>query len=107
MSWKYLDKSKISDERKYNVLRSPIITEKTTKASQYNQYAFEVAPDANKHEIKQAVESLFKVSVVKVNVSNLKGKSKRFRGTMGVQKDVKKAIVTLKQGDALDVGVGV
>ncbi len=107
MSWKYFDKTIISSERKFNVLRNPLVTEKTTRVGEFNQYAFEVAADANKHEVKQAVESLFKVSVTKVNMINIAGKVKRFRGRVGVQNGVRKAIVTLKQGDILDVGVGV
>lgn len=107
MSWKYLDKTKISSERTLTVIRNPLITEKTTLVSQFNQYAFEVAADANKHEVKQAIESLFNVSVIKVNMINIGGKTKIFRGRRGVQNSIRKAIVTLKQGDTLDVAVGV
>ena len=107
MSWKYLSKRIISQERSLQVLRRPWITEKSTTATQYNQYSFEVVHDAAKDEVKQAVEKLFNVSVTKVNVINEFGKRKVFRGTKGRQKDIRKAIVTLKQGEVIDFGVGV
>ena len=107
MSWKYLNKKPISEERKFTVLRRPLITEKYTIVSQYSHFAFEVAADANKHEVKLAVESLFKVHVVKVNILNEIGKQKSFKGRLGQQKGIRKAIVVLKAGETIDVGIGV
>ena len=92
--------------RHYDVIRSPIITEKSTMASENNQVMFNVAPDATKPAIKQAVEALFGVKVTAVNTMVRKGKVKRFRGRTGRQSDVKKAIVTLAEGDSIDVTTG-
>jgi large subunit ribosomal protein L23 len=99
--------SPLSRNQIMNVLRKPIISEKTTLISEHNQVTFEVAIDSNKAEIKQAVESLFNVSVTAVNTIRVKGKVKRFRGMLGKRKDVKKAIVTLADGDMIDVASGV
>lgn len=90
----------------YDVIRKPIITEKATMASEHNAVVFEVAIDANKPQIKEAVESLFGVKVKAVNTSITKGKVKRFRGKLGVRKDVKKAYVTLEEGNTIDVSTG-
>ncbi len=90
----------------YDVIRKPIITEKATMASENNVVVFEVAPDAKKPEIKDAVESLFNVQVVSVNTSVLKGKVKRFRGKLGKRNDVKKAYVRLAEGQSIDVTTG-
>ena len=90
----------------YDNIVSPIITEKTTILSENNQVVFEVPLTATKAEIKEAVESLFKVSVTAVNTLRLKGKAKRFRGVPGRRKDIKKAIVTLKDGDMIDIATG-
>ncbi|SHI04081.1 50S ribosomal protein L23 [Marivita hallyeonensis] len=90
----------------YDVIRKPIITEKTTMASENGAVVFEVAIDANKPQIKDAVEALFGVKVKAVNTTITKGKSKRFRGTMGRRKDVKKAYVTLVEGNTIDVTTG-
>lgn len=90
----------------YDVIVSPVITEKSTNASEHNQVVFNVAPTATKPEIKTAVESLFGVKVEKVNTLVRKGKTKRFRGIKGRQSDVKKAIVTLKDGETIDVTTG-
>lgn len=106
MSWKFLNKDKVSDERLYNVLRSPAITEKATLGAEHNQVVFKVARDANKHEIKTAVETLFKVTVKSVNTIVVKGKEKRFRGKIGQRSDFKKAIVRLKDGDSIDMATG-
>ena len=89
--------------RHYDVVVSPVITEKSTILSENNQVVFEVAIDANKTEIKDAVEALFNVSVTAVNTIRVKGKTKRFRGIPGRRKDVKKAVVTLKDGDMIDI----
>ena len=90
----------------YDVIRKPIITEKATMASEANAVVFEVAIDANKPQIKSAVEELFGVKVKAVNTSIAKGKQKRFRGQMGRRKDVKKAYVTLEEGNTIDVTTG-
>ena len=90
----------------YDVIRKPIITEKTTMASENGAVVFEVAIDANKPQIKDAVEALFGVKVKAVNTTITKGKVKRFRGQMGRRKDVKKAYVTLEEGNTIDVSTG-
>ncbi|NKB53020.1 MAG: 50S ribosomal protein L23 [Rhizobiaceae bacterium] len=96
----------MSDIRNYDVIVSPVITEKATLASEQNQVVFNVARDASKPEIKRAVEGLFGVKVKSVNTVLRKGKLKRFRGHLGKQSDVKKAIVTLAEGQAIDVTTG-
>jgi large subunit ribosomal protein L23 len=90
----------------YDVIRKPIITEKATLASENNAVVFEVAVDANKPLIKEAVETLFSVKVKAVNTVVTKGKVKRFRGRAGTRKDVKKAYVTLEEGHMIDVTTG-
>ena len=90
----------------YDVIRKPIITEKATMASDANAVVFEVAIDANKPQIKEAVETLFNVKVKAVNTTITKGKAKRFRGQPGKRKDVKKAYVTLEEGNTIDVSTG-
>lgn len=93
----------ISEERAYAIIRSPIITEKATTGSSQGKVTFRVATDARKPEIKQAVEKLFNVKVVAVNTTTTKGKTKFFRGTNGTRSDIKKAVVTLAEGQTLDV----
>ena len=93
---------KISREAIYNVIRSPVITEKATTLSERNQFSFRVAIDATKPEIKVAVETLFGVTVLGVNTLITKGKTKRFRGRPGRRADVKKAIVQLADGQSID-----
>ncbi len=90
----------------YDVIRKPIITEKSTMASENGAVVFEVAIDAAKPEIKAAVEGLVGVKVKAVNTTITKGKTKRFRGQMGKRKDVKKAYVTLEEGNTIDVTTG-
>ncbi len=90
----------------YDVIRKPIITEKATMASEANAVVFQVSMDANKPQIKEAVEALFGVKVKAVNTTITKGKTKRFRGRPGVRNDVKKAYVTLEEGNAIDVTTG-
>ncbi|SIT09799.1 LSU ribosomal protein L23P [Roseivivax lentus] len=90
----------------YDVIRKPIITEKSTMASENNAVVFEVAIDSSKPQIKDAVEALFGVKVKAVNTSITKGKTKRFRGRPGTRKDVKKAYVTLEEGNTIDVTTG-
>ena len=97
----------MKSERKYDVVRRPFITEKSTRGSEWNQITFEVADWANKKQIKSAVEELFDVKVKSVNTLRLKGKVKRFRGRPGRRPDVKKAIVTLEEGQMLDVTTGI
>jgi large subunit ribosomal protein L23 len=87
----------------YDVILSPVITEKATAVSESNQVVFKVRRDATKPQIKAAIEELFKVKVLSVNTLNRKGKDKRFRGIRGRQQDVKKAIVRLAEGDKIDV----
>ena len=95
-----------SNERKFEVLRAPVITEKATLMAEFNQVCFFVSLDASKPEIKAAVEDLFKVKVTGVNTLVQKGKAKRFRGRPGKRADMKKAIVTLAEGDSIDVTTG-
>lgn len=90
----------------YDVIRKPIITEKATMASENGAVVFEVTIDSNKPQIKEAVETLFGVKVKAVNTSITKGKAKRFRGMLGKRKDVKKAYVTLEEGNSIDVSTG-
>ncbi len=90
----------------YDVIRKPIITEKATMASEHGAVVFEVAMDANKPQIKEAVENLFGVKVKAVNTTITKGKVKRFRGQPGKRRDVKKAYVTLEEGNTIDVSTG-
>ena len=90
----------------YDVIRKPIITEKATMASEAGAVVFEVAIDSNKPQIKEAVEALFGVKVKAVNTTITRGKTKRFRGMMGRRKDVKKAYVTLEDGNTIDVSTG-
>jgi large subunit ribosomal protein L23 len=104
---KYSGKATPSPERKFELLRSPIITEKSTLLSEFNQVSFRVPMDASKPEIKAAVEDLFKVSVTAVNTLISKGKTKRFRGHMGKRIDTKKAIITLAEGQSIDISTGV
>jgi large subunit ribosomal protein L23 len=94
------------DARHYDVILAPIITEKATMASEANQVIFKVQKSATKPEIKAAVERLFDVKVEAVNTLVRKGKRKVFKGTRGVQSDVKKAIVTLAEGQKIDVTTG-
>lgn len=96
----------MTDLRHYDVIVSPAITEKSTLASESNQVVFNVARTASKPEIKAAVEALFGVKVTAVNTLVRKGKLKRFRGTVGRQGDVKKAVVTLAEGQSIDVATG-
>ncbi len=90
----------------YDVIRSPVITEKATILAENNQVVFTVAKTATKPEIKAAVEALFKVKVTGVNTLVRKGKVKRFKGFVGKQNDVKKAIVTLAEGHRIDITTG-
>lgn len=90
----------------YDVIRKPIITEKATMASEANAVVFEVAMESSKPQIKEAVEAVFSVKVKAVNTTITKGKVKRFKGQPGRRRDVKKAYVTLEDGNAIDVSTG-
>ena len=94
------------DPRHYDVIVSPVITEKATNLSDHNKVVFRVKPDATKPQIKEAVERLFDVKVKSVNTLVTKGKVKMFRGKRGQRSDVKKAVVTLEEGQAIDVTTG-
>jgi large subunit ribosomal protein L23 len=96
----------MTDLRHYDVITSPVITEKSTLVADQNQIVFKVAKTATKPQIKAAVEALFGVKVKSVNTLVHKGKVKRFRGMLGRQSDVKKAIVTLVEGESVDVTTG-
>ena len=100
-------KDKAIDIRHYDVIVAPHITEKATLLSENNAVVFKVAADATKPQIKAAVEKLFEVKVESVNTLVRKGKVKRFKGTVGRQSDVKKAIVTLAEGSTIDVTTGI
>ena len=95
------------DNRHYDVIVAPHITEKSTMMSEQNAVVFKVARDATKPEIKAAVEALFNVSVTNVNTIVQKGKTKKWKGTPYTKSDIKKAIVTLKDGQSVDVTTGV
>jgi large subunit ribosomal protein L23 len=96
----------MSTFKHYDIIRNPVVTEKSTMASESNQVVFHVAIDASKPEIKAAVEALFSVKVKAVNTLVRKGKVKRFRGRPGVRNDIKKAVVTLADGQSIDISTG-
>jgi len=97
----------VNRERMYDVILGPVITEKSTRASEHNQVTFRVRMEASKPEIKTALEGLFGVRVKAVNTLTQKGKVKRFRGRLGQRSDVKKAMVTLEEGHSIDVTTGI
>ena len=97
----------VVDNRHYDVVLKPHITEKSTLLSEHNAVVFQVAGDASKPEIKAAVEALFNVKVTGVNTIVAKGKTKRWKGTPYKHSDVKKAIVTLAEGQSIDVTTGI
>ena len=94
------------DARLYDVIVSPVVTEKATSASEHNQVVFKVRKDATKPQIKAAVEKIFGVKVKSVNTLIRMGKIKRFKGTVGQQSDVKIAVVTLIEGETIDITTG-
>ena len=96
---------KISLDKAYEIIKKPITTEKSTNLQQFNQYSFVVAKNSNVFEIKNGVEMIFKVKVNKVNTSILRGKSKTFKGEYGFRKDIKRAIVTLVEGNTIDTSL--
>ena len=93
---------KISLDKAFDIVKKPITTEKSTNIQQFNQYSFVVSKKSNSFEIKNAIELIFKVKVSKVNTSILRGKGKTFKGQYGFRKDIKKAIVTLVEGNTID-----
>ena len=95
------------DARHYDVILGPHITEKSTMASEHNAVVFKIAGDATKPQVKEAVEALFDVTVTGVNTIVVKGKTKRWKGRPYKRPDTKKAIVTLKDGDSIDVTSGI
>ena len=97
---------KTIDSRHYDIIVAPVVTEKATVASEHNKVVFKVASKATKPQIKEAVEKLFDVKVKSVNTLVRKGKIKAFKGTVGEQSAVKRAIVTLEEGHRIDVTTG-
>ncbi len=97
---------RIGEGRKFDIILAPVITEKSTRGSEHNQVTFRVPMTATKPEIRVAVEKLFSVKVLAVNTLRQVGKTKRFRGQLGKRNDTKKAIVTLAEGDSIDVTSG-
>ena len=98
-------KKTMSEERAINVIKKPMLTEKSTNLNQFNQYSFIVSNDSNSYEIKKAIEQIFKVKVTKVNTAIVRGKVKSFKGNLGYKKDLKKAIVTLAEGNTIDTSL--
>ncbi len=98
--------SKAMKEKYYDIVLSPVITEKSTMMAEHNKVMFNVARSATKPQIKEAVEALFGVKVKAVNTLLRKGKVKRFRNIVGKQNDVKKAVVTLEEGNTIDITGG-
>ncbi len=107
MSRKLKGQAKISRERMYDIVRRPVVTEKSTMASEHSQVVFQVALDASKPEIKAAVEGLFGVKVKAVNTLRQKGKVKLFRGKKGKRSDIKIAMVSFEEGQSIDVTTGI
>ncbi len=107
MTRRYSGKINVSQNRAYDLIRSPVITEKATMGSEHNQVTFRVPLDASKPEIRAAVEKLFEVEVNAVNTIRQRGKVKRFKGRPGKRPDYKKAIVSLAEGHSIDVTTGV
>ena len=102
-----MSKVQVSKVRAYDIVRSPVITEKATMGSEHGQVTFRVPLDATKGEIKAAVETVFNVKVKAVNTLRQIGKTKRFKGFVGKRSDYKKAIVSLAEGHTIDVTTGV
>jgi large subunit ribosomal protein L23 len=97
----------LTRQQMFDIVRSPVITEKATNVSEHNQVIFRVPLTATKREVKAAVEGLFKVKVTAVNTIRVQGKLKRFRGRVGWRSDYKKAVVTLGEGQRVDVTTGI
>ena len=107
MTRHYSGKAKVSLNRAYDLIRKPVITEKATLGIENNQITFRVPLNASKPEIKAAVEKLFSVEVTAVNTIRQRGKVKRFKGRLGKRPDYKKAIISLAEGQSIDVTTGV
>ena len=97
----------VSLNKAYQVILSPLVTEKSTQRSEYNKIVFSVPINASKLDVKSSIEKIFSVKVKSVNTILLKGKVKRFKGVLGKRSDTKKAIVTLAAGNTIDLSVGV
>jgi large subunit ribosomal protein L23 len=97
----------MNPERKFDVILAPWITEKSTEGSERNQFTFKVSRDSTKLEIKSGIEELFGVTVTKVNTINMRGKVKRFKGRLGRRAAYKKAIVTIAEGQSIDITTGI
>ena len=97
----------LTRQQMFDIVRSPVITEKATNVSEHNQVIFRVPLTATKRQVKAAVEGLFKVKVTAVNTIRVQGKLKRFRGRLGRRSDYKKAVVTLGEGQRVDVTTGI
>jgi len=95
------------DNFMYDIIIEPVITEKSTNISTQNKVVFKVAPFSTKRNIKKSVEKLFKVNVIKINTINLKGKTKFVRGKKTITSGYKKAIITLKKGQSIDLTTGI
>ncbi len=93
-------------KNKYDLIKTPLVTEKTTTFGEQGKYAFKVAPDANKFSVKKAIEEIFEIKVKSVNIFRQKGKVKRFKGTVGRRPNMKKAIVTLEKNHSIDLATG-
>ena len=98
---------KMSDNRAYQIILNPLVTEKSTQQSEFNKMVFSVPVNATKLEVKSSIEKIFSVKVKTVNTILLKGKVKRFKGVLGRRSNTKKAIVTLAPGNTIDLSAGV
>jgi large subunit ribosomal protein L23 len=99
--------TRLTRQQMYDIVRSPVITEKATNVSEHDQVIFRVPLTTTKREVKAAVEGLFRVNVTAVNTIRVMGKLKRFRGRPGRRSDYKKAVVTLREGQRIDVTTGI
>ena len=99
--------SQISQNKAYQVILNPLVTEKSTQQSEFNKMVFSVPVNATKLEVKSSIEKIFSVKVIAVNTILLKGKVKRFKGVLGRRSNTKKAIVTLAPGNTIDLSAGV
>ena len=99
--------TKLTRQQMYDIIRAPVITEKATIVSEHNQVIFRVPLTATKREVKAAVEGLFSVKVTAVNTIRVMGKVKRFRGRLGQRSEYKQAVVTLGEGQRIDVTTGI
>lgn len=96
----------LAEARLYDVIVRPVVTEKTTVLAEQNKVVFKISPTATKKDVKKAVESIFNVTVTKVNTINIDGKTKKFRGRDGQRSDLRKAVVTLAAGQSIDFAAG-